>query len=199
MQIGPATRSLVRDRVAKESRLGRLAEFGCGTDFYTQVLAGKADRVVATDLSPGMLSVAQDRIKAANVTFQADDCQKSSFPEAAFDTAFISLVIHFTEPARTLAEMRRILKPAGSLIIANLDPRALNGLDRGALPDSHRVPRGYRISSEAPKGFGKNVMTETQLCDLLGQSGFKVVSTETIRDASRSSHIPVEYIRAVRV
>jgi ABC-2 type transport system ATP-binding protein len=199
LQIGPATRSLVRDRVAKESRLGRLAEFGCGTGFYTQVLAGKADRVVATDLSPGMLAVAQDRIKAANVTFQAEDCQKSSFPEAAFDTAFISLVIHFTEPARTLAEMHRILKPGGTLIIANLDPRALNGLDRVRclIRIVYRGVIGYRV--KPPKGFGKNVMTEKQLCDLLGQSGFKVVSTETIRDPSRSSHIPVEYIRAAKV
>ena len=199
LQIGPATRSLVRDRVAKEGRLGRLAEFGCGTGFYTQVLVGKADSVVATDLSPAMLAVARDRIKAANVTFQSEDCQKSSFPDRAFDTAFISLVIHFTEPAKTVAEMHRILKPRGTLIIANLDPRSLNGLDRVRclIRILYRGFTGYRV--KPPKGFGKNVMTEKQLCDLLGQSGFKVVSTETIRDTSRSSHIPVEYIRAVKV
>jgi predicted TPR repeat methyltransferase len=51
LQIGPATRSMVRERVAKEDRLGKLAEFGCGTGFYTQVLANKADKVVATDIS----------------------------------------------------------------------------------------------------------------------------------------------------
>jgi hypothetical protein len=50
-----------------------------------------------------------------------------------------------------------------------------------------------------PKGLGKNVMTEKQLCDLLGQSGFAVASTETIKDTSHSSNIPVEYIRAVKV
>ncbi len=199
LQIGPTTRSLVRDRVAKEGRLGNLAEFGCGTGFYTQVLADKADSVVATDLSPGMLAVAQDQIKATNVTLQVEDCQKSSLPDGAFDTAFISLVIHFTEPDKTLAEMHRILKPRGTLIIANLDPRALNGLDRVRclIRILYRGFTGYRV--KPPKGLGKNVMTEKQLCDLLGQSGFKVVSTETIRDTSRSSNIPVEYIRAVKV
>ncbi len=199
LQIGPTTRSLVRDRVAKEVRLGNLAEFGCGTGFYTQVLADKADSVVATDLSPGMLAVAQDQIKATNVTLQVEDCQKSSLPDGAFDTAFISLVIHFTEPDKTLAEMHRILKPRGTLIIANLDPRALNGLDRVRclIRILYRGFTGYRV--KPPKGLGKNVMTEKQLCDLLGQSGFKVVSTETIRDTSRSSNIPVEYIRAVKV
>lgn len=199
LQIGPTTRSLVRDRVAKEGRLGNLAEFGCGTGFYTQVLADKADSVVATDLSPGMLAVAQAQIKAINVTLQVEDCQKSSLPDGTFDTAFISLVIHFTEPDKTMAEMHRILKPRGTLIIANLDPRALNGLDRVRclIRILYRGFTGYRV--KPPKGLGKNVMTEKQLCDLLGQFGFKVVSTETIRDTSRSSNIPVEYIRAVKV
>jgi hypothetical protein len=46
------------------------------------------------------------------------------------DATFISLVIHFTEPAKTLAEMRRLLKHRRTLIISNLDPGALSGVDR---------------------------------------------------------------------
>ena len=42
-------------------------------------------------------------------------------------------------------------------------------------------------------------MTEKQLCDLLGKSGFEVASTETFKDKSRSSRITVEYIRAVKI
>lgn len=122
LQIGPMARSMVRERVAKEGRLGNLAEFGCGTGFYTQLLAGKADRVIATDLSPGMLALAKDHIKATHVTFQAEDCQKTSLPDGAFDTAFISLVLHFTEPDKTLTEMHRILKPGGTLVIATSTP-----------------------------------------------------------------------------
>ena len=196
---GPMTRSMVRERVAKEGRLGNLAEFGCGTGFYTQVLAGKADSVVATDLSPGMLALAKDQIKAANVTFQVEDCQKTSLPDEAFDTAFMSLVIHLTEPDKTLAEMHRILKPGGTLIIANVDVGALTGLDRvrGLIRILYRGITGYRV--KPPKGFGKNMMTEKQLCDRLGKFGFEVVSTERIKDTSRSSSVPVEYIRAVKV
>jgi ABC-2 type transport system ATP-binding protein len=67
LQIGALTRSMMRERVGKEGRLGKLAEFGCGTGFYTQVLVGTADTVIATDVSPGMLALAQERIKAANV------------------------------------------------------------------------------------------------------------------------------------
>jgi ubiquinone/menaquinone biosynthesis C-methylase UbiE len=199
LQIGSRTRSMVRERLDKEGRLGNLAEFGCGTGFYTEVLAGKANNVVATDLSPGMLALARDQIKAANVTFQTEDGQKTSFRDGVFDTTFMSLVLHFTEPDKTLAEMRRILKPGGTLIVSNLDPGALNGLDRlrCQIRILYHGLTGYRV--KPPKGIGKNVMTEKQLYNLLGKVGFEVVSTEIIKDTSRSSNIPVEYIRAVKI
>ena len=43
LQIGPQTRSMVLERLAREGHLGKVAEIGCGTGFYTQVLAAKAD------------------------------------------------------------------------------------------------------------------------------------------------------------
>jgi ubiquinone/menaquinone biosynthesis C-methylase UbiE len=199
LQIGPMTRSMVRKRVAEEGRLGKLVEFGCGTGFYTQVLVGKADSVVATDLSPRMLALAEERIKAANVTFQLEDCQETSLPDEAFDTAFISLVIQFTQPEKTLTEMHRILKPGGRLIISNLDPGSLNRLDRVRCLIRILYYGLTRYRVKLPKGFGKNLMTEKQLCDLLSKAGFEIISTETIQDTSRSSNIPVDYIKAVKI
>jgi ubiquinone/menaquinone biosynthesis C-methylase UbiE len=58
---------------------------------YTGVLSEKADSIVATDISPGMLAVATKQVKAENVKFQLEDCQKTSFPDAAFDTAFMAV------------------------------------------------------------------------------------------------------------
>jgi ABC-2 type transport system ATP-binding protein len=199
LQIGPKTRSLVRERVTKEEPLGNLAEFGCGTGFYTKVLASNADRVIASDVSRGMLEIARTQVSATNVTFQIEDCQKSSLPDETFDTAFLSLVIHFTEPQKTLAEMHRILQPGGVLIIANLDPRALSGVDRFRclIRIIYCGLTGYQM--KPPKGLGKNVLDQQQLCDFLGRSGFNVLSSETFRDTSRSSNIPIEYVRSVKV
>jgi len=199
LQIGRKTRSLIQERVAKEGRLGTLVEFGCGTGFHTGVLSEKAESIVATDISPGMLAVAKKQIKAENVKFQLEDCQKTSFPAGAFDTAFMSLVIHFTEPEKTLAEMRRLLKPGGTLIITNLDPGALDGLNRircWARVIYNGLAR-YRV--KPPKEFAVHLLTEEQLCGLLRKAGFKVLGQETISDTSRSSNIPVEYIRAVKI
>ena len=199
LQIGGNTRSMVRERLAKEGHLGNLAEFGCGTGFYTQILTSKADSVVATDLSPEMLALARDRVKAPNVTFQTEDVEKTSFQDSIFDTAFMSLLIHFTTPDKTLAEMRRILKPGGTLIISNVDPGELTRLERIRCMIRILYHGLTKYRTKPPKGFGRNVMTQKQLCDLLARSGFEVISTEMIKDTSRSSNIPVEYIGAVRV
>lgn len=198
LQIGPGTRAMVRERLARESSLGLVAEFGCGTGFFTRTLDQNAIHLIATDLSPGMVSLAHQRTAVPNIKFQTEDCQRTSFPDASFDTVFMSLVLHFTKPEKALAEMHRILKPGGQLIIANLDPEALTGWARTRC----RVRvifeglKGYR--TKPPKGFGDNVMTEQKVCELLEQSSFKVVTIESFRNASRASYIPIEYIKAVK-
>ncbi len=199
LQIGGTTRSLIRERVAKEGGLGALVEFGCGTGFYTRVLSEKAESVVATDISPGMLEVAKEEIKAERVKFQLEDCQKTSFPDGAFDTAFMSLVIHFTDPERTLAEMHRVLKRGGALIITNLDPGALSGLNRIRCLVRVVYNGLARLRAKPPKGSAQHLLTEEQLCGLLRKSEFEVLSRETIADTSRSSNIPVDYIKAIKI
>jgi ubiquinone/menaquinone biosynthesis C-methylase UbiE len=197
-QLGVNTRAMVRERLAREENLGVAAEFGCGGGFYTEVLAVRAERVVATDLAPGMLAVAKQNVRAANVTFQQEDCQQTSFADSSFDTAFLSLVLHFTEPSRALAEMRRILKPGGTLIISNPDPARLSGFNR-----FRWLARGYfygitRYRTKPPRGLFDNVLTEKQLCELLVKSGFDIQSTETIRNAAQPYNLPLEYINALK-
>jgi ubiquinone/menaquinone biosynthesis C-methylase UbiE len=198
LQIGGTTRSLVRERVSREGSLGSSVEFGCGTGFNTAILSAKAERLVATDFSPGMLALTKERVKAPNVTFQIEDCQKTSFGDGTFDTAFMSLVIHFTEPLRTLTEMRRILKPGGNLIIVNLDPAALKPFDRLRCWVRIIVNGLARFRVKPPQGFGRHMLTDQQLSGGLRDAGFYLLSQETIRDESRSSNIPVEYVRARR-
>src|SRR5262249_61357342 len=95
----------------------------------------------------GWLALALARAAAPNVTFRVEDCQETSFPDATFDTAFMSLVVHFTDPDTTLVEMRRILRPGGTLIILNLDMASLRGLDRirSLARVVYRGATGYRM------------------------------------------------------
>jgi ubiquinone/menaquinone biosynthesis C-methylase UbiE len=196
LQIGGRTRSMVRDRLQKEGALDSVVEFGCGTGFYTETLATKASTVMATDLSPGMLALARERVRNAKVTFQPEDCQRTAFEGAQFDTAFIGLVIHFTEPRETLREMYRILKPGGILIIVNVDLGALVGIKRlrARARMLYQGLVGYR--TRPPKAFGRNMLAEKRLSDLLRASRFEVLGTERLNDQSRSSSIPMDYVRA---
>ena len=198
-QLGSNTRAMARERLMQEARLGVVVEFGCGTGFHTDVLAARADSLVATDVAPGMLAIAKRNIKAVNVTFKQEDCQRTSFPDSAFDTVFLGLVLHFTEPLKALAEMNRILKPGGTLIVLNPDPYPLTGFAR-----FRWLVRSYfygitHYRTKPPKDLLKNVMTEAQLCEHLQKSGFKILSKEIIRNAARASNIPVEYVKAVKI
>ena len=50
--------------------------------------------------SAGMLRLALEQVKASPVRFQIGDCRRTSLPAETFDTAFMSLVIHFTDPEK---------------------------------------------------------------------------------------------------
>jgi len=179
LQIGPKTRSLVRERLAKEDSLGTVVEFGCGTGFYTAVLAAKSQSVTATDLSSSMLAIARESVPAANVSFQAEDCQKCSLPDGSFDTVFMSLLIHFTTPERVMREVSRILRPGGLLLIVNLDLDALRGFDKLRCRVRIVFHGLTRYRTTPPPNFSDHLMTEQQLCHLLQESGLNVVSSET--------------------
>jgi ubiquinone/menaquinone biosynthesis C-methylase UbiE len=196
--IGPKARPKVRQRLAAEGRLGRVVEFGCGTGFQTGVLAEHADELLATDLSPGMIEVARGRVRAANVKFDVQDVQHTTLPDASVDTCVLGLVIHFTNPARTLAEMRRILKPGGTLIIINPDIKSLTGFNLLRCRVRMITAGLFAWRAKPPKGFAPGVVNEQELRQLLQSAGFKDVQFEVFRDESRSSYIPVQYVRAIK-
>jgi ubiquinone/menaquinone biosynthesis C-methylase UbiE len=198
LQIGADTRAMVRRRLAREPRLGAAVEFGCGTGYFTEMLANRADTLLATDVAPGMLSVAKQRLEARNVCFREEDCQKTSFADSTFDTAFMSLVIHFTDKAKTLREMHRILKPGGKLIIANGHPGALSRVNR-----FRWLLRGFyygmtRHRTKPPKGITRNLVTLAGLSDLLIENGFQILYAKTIQSPSSPSNMPVDYVRAIK-
>jgi len=85
--VGRAILQLIIHRLSKEHNLGDVIEFGCGTGYFTQVIAKNAKHVLATDLSDEMLEKAKITLKEfRNVTIQKTNCEDTSFPSGRFDT-----------------------------------------------------------------------------------------------------------------
>ena len=96
----------------------RVLEAGCGTGYATALLAEKAARVVAVDISQGMLARARRRLQAmgaGNVRFVTGDALEVLGTEGPFDLIFTSWVLgyiplqpFFAAAGRALAEDGRL-------------------------------------------------------------------------------------------
>lgn len=99
-------------------------ELGCGTGKNTEWLAAHARRVVAMDLSVGMLQRARARVPAPHVTFVRGDV-RDAWPvgDASIDVVIGNLVLeHVASLDGVFAEAARVLRPGGSLFLCELHP-----------------------------------------------------------------------------
>jgi SAM-dependent methyltransferase len=92
----------------------KLADVGGGTGNYARALVAEGWEPVVADPSPGM------REQAAAKGLPTVDARAEALPfaDASFDAAMLVSMLHHTaDPARALAEARRILRPAGRLAV----------------------------------------------------------------------------------
>lgn len=97
-----------------------LLEFGCGTGAAAIALAPLVERILATDISEGMLDVARDDAKAAGidtVTFERTAIEDFSAPDRSFDAVIGLRVLPFlADPDAAIAKARQFLKPGGIFV-----------------------------------------------------------------------------------
>jgi len=113
-----------------------VGDLGCGTGQVTAALAPFVSRVVAVDSSSEMLQTAKDRVAAAsNVDLRRGDLEALPIDDARLDAAVLALVLHHVpDPAKALADVARVVKPGGRLLIIDMLPH-----DR----DSYRQQMGH--------------------------------------------------------
>ncbi len=99
------------------------ADIGAGTGFMTEALVVRGLRVVAVDQSPKMLAVLAGKLaEAADVQCRVGTAERLPVADASMDHVFANMYLHHVEdPAGAIAEMTRIAKPGGTLVVTDVD------------------------------------------------------------------------------
>ena len=102
----------------------RVLDCGGGPGRYAIELAKRGYRVTLFDLSPGNLQLAQEKVRAADVTLEAIEqgsaTDLSRFAEDVFDAVLLMgplyHLLEVEQRQQALREARRVLKPGGPLL-----------------------------------------------------------------------------------
>ena len=102
---------------------GNVLELGCGTGFFllNLKLAGVVDDGHVTDLSPGMVEVAQRNASRLGfeVAGRVADAERIPYDDATFDLVVGHAVLHhIPDVEQSLREVLRVLKPGGRFVFA---------------------------------------------------------------------------------
>jgi ubiquinone/menaquinone biosynthesis C-methylase UbiE len=122
----PQANARLVEAFVKLSGLGagaHVADLGCGSGAFTQLLEQRGYDSVGLDLSAKLL--ATGRRKHPQLRFVAGDIERLPFADASFDGILLSGVVHhFPDPSRCAAEVFRVLRPGGRFVA--FDPNRMN-------------------------------------------------------------------------
>ncbi|MEV4395483.1 class I SAM-dependent methyltransferase [Nonomuraea sp. NPDC049607] len=97
----------------------RVLDAGCGSGPLFAELRDRGAVVTGVDASAGMLELARRRLGADADLRVADLGSPLPLPDGEFDDVIASLVLHYLEDwGPALAELRRVLKPGGRLLVS---------------------------------------------------------------------------------
>jgi ubiquinone/menaquinone biosynthesis C-methylase UbiE len=111
-------------RALRDAPCRTVLDVGCGTGQLAARLRRELPRshVVGCDFSAGML--AEARVRDRRTHWVQGDAGRLPFADAVFDAVVSTEAFHwFPDPGRALAEFRRVLRPAGRLLLALVNPR----------------------------------------------------------------------------
>jgi ArsR family transcriptional regulator len=101
-----------------------VGDLGCGTGQVSAAVAPFVARVVAVDDSNAMLQAARKRLAAFdNVELRRGDLEALPIDDGLLDAATVMLVLHHVaDPEKALADVARVIKPGGRLLIVDMLP-----------------------------------------------------------------------------
>ena len=134
-------------------------DVACGAAHASEVVAPVVRQVVGVDLTTDLLALGAARLRDAgidNVLLQEGNAQALPFVDDSFDVVFcLNSLHHVGDPVRAVAEMVRVCRPDGRVVLSDLI--APSAADRDAFDALHQ-----RIDPSHRRAF-----LEAELVDLL--------------------------------
>lgn len=163
----------------------RLLDAGCGTGAYSRAMLPHIGRIDAVDLNEGMLAVARAKLAVAEaagrIAFHQGGIDALPFADATFDAAMINQVLHHIEDGAdpsfptheaVIAEMARVLRPGGTLVI--------NVCTHEQLRDGYWY---YDLAPEAREACIRRHIPTGRLTAMLDEAGLQPRAPETLLNA----------------
>jgi ubiquinone/menaquinone biosynthesis C-methylase UbiE len=170
IDFGPIGQDQVRRKIRKalggwpQAPFSDALEIGAGTGYFTLNLLqlGLIERATVTDISPGMLEVLA--AGARRLSLEVDpiraEAERLPFADARFDLVFGHAVLHhLPDLGASLLEMRRVLRPGGTLVFCGEPSRfgeliatLPKGAGRAAAPLWRRALGASRRDGARKKG-----------------------------------------------
>lgn len=160
----------------KYHHVERILEIGCGTGYFTQLLAETYPdaKITAIDLAENMIREAKEQVEEDNVEFVLADAEcLSQFAKETYDLIVSNAAIHWVQnPSNLLNGTMKLLKPGGSFISTALGPDTFLELrssfqyveqELGIQPTDHLIPlpsMNNWVSQLEKAGFEENELED---------------------------------------
>ena len=182
------------DRPACLGLLGDVAgkvvlDAGCGPGLYASDLVARGARVIGFDVSPRMVQISRERVSEGDFRVHALGDPIDWLGDGAVDMELCALALeHVDDRVGALRELRRVLAPAGALVLSIQHPVG-NWLRHGGSYFEARLIRetwsaGWRVSYWM-------VPLET-ICEEIHQAGFVIERLLETRPTSEAAQVDLE-------
>jgi len=172
--IPPVVR-FARASGASEAQPLRVLDVACGTGRFLRMLGAAlpgAARLLGLDMSPHYIARARETLpRDLDVSLVCDNAEKLPFLESAFDAATSVFMLHEMPAdvrARVLAEMARVVRPGGLVVVAD-------SIQLSDAPELEREILGFPARFHEPYYLG---YVKDDLAQRLTEAGLHVTGTK---------------------
>jgi demethylmenaquinone methyltransferase / 2-methoxy-6-polyprenyl-1,4-benzoquinol methylase len=183
-------------RITGAGQGDRVLDLAAGTGTSSLSFTGAGADCVACDFSLGMLRVGRSRLvgrgggrargskqSPGKLGFVAGDALRLPFRDESFDAVTISFGLrNVADPGRALAEMRRVTRPGGRLVVCEFSTVTIAPLDKLYQRYLQRVlPAIARRAARSPEAYQYLAESITdwpaqrELAGMIGESGWTAV------------------------